>query len=272
MTLDSKTIDDFHRDGVVVLRQVFSSKWIKELCAGLTANMRSPGPYRREYNECKKTGSFFGDYCNWQRIAAYENFVRRSPASELARALMGSIKVNFFHEHVIVKSPGAEKPTPWHHDHPYYCIDGMDSCSLWVPLDPVPRKTAVEFIAGSHRWGRLFQPKMFIGNDYPISKDGFEIMPDIEAERKQHRILSFDLEPGDCAAFHFRTVHGAPGNRSSELWRRAIAFRWTGDDVTFQYRDGVMSPPFHEFDDCLLKPGDPLDSDLFPVIRPVCDD
>ena len=272
MTLDFKTIDDFHRDGVVVLRQVFSSKWIRELGAGLAANMRSPGPYRREYSECKKTGSFFGDYCNWQRIAAYENFVRRSPASELARALMGSIKVNFFHEHVIVKSPGAEEPTPWHHDHPYYCIDGMDSCSLWVPLDPVPRKTAVEFIAGSHRWGRLFQPKKFIGNDYPKSKDGFEIMPDIEAERKRHRILSFDLEPGDCAAFHFRTVHGAPGNRSSELWRRAIAFRWTGDDVTFQYRDGVMSPPFHEFDDCLLKPGDPLDSDLFPVIQAVCDD
>ena len=42
-------------------------------------------------------GAFFGDYCNWQRIAAYENFVRRSPASELARALMGSVKVNFFH-------------------------------------------------------------------------------------------------------------------------------------------------------------------------------
>ena len=71
MTLDFKTIDDFHRDGVVVLRQVFSSKWIRELGAGLAANMRSPGPYRREYSECKKTGSFFGDYCNWQRIAAY---------------------------------------------------------------------------------------------------------------------------------------------------------------------------------------------------------
>jgi len=127
---------------------------------------------------------------------------------------MGSIKVNFFHEHVIVKSPGLEEPTPWHHDHPYNCIDEIDSCSLWVPLDPVTQKTAVEFIAGSHLSGPLFQPKIFIGTDYPTSKDGFEIMPDIETERKHHQILAFDLGPGDCAAFHFRTVYGALGNCS----------------------------------------------------------
>ena len=166
-----------------------------------------------------------------------------------------------------MKAPGTEDPTPWHHDQPYYCIDGMDSCSLWVPLDPVPRDTSIEFISGSHLWGRLFQPKMFLGEDYPDNKAGLEIMPDIERERHRYRIIAFDLQPGDCAAFHFRTVHGAPGNTSSTMWRRAIAFRWTGDDVTFHLRNGVMSPPFDEFDECQLRPGEPLDSDLFPVIR-----
>ena len=90
----------------------------------------------------------------------------------------------------------------------------------------MPKGTAVEFIAGSHLWGRLFQPKMFVGDDYPMSADGFEIMPNIDAERDQHRIISFDLQPGDCVAFHFRNVHGAPGNRSLDLWRRSIASGW----------------------------------------------
>lgn len=268
MTLDNATVEAFRRDGATVLRGVFSPDWIARLTEGLKANMADPGPYRREYDADGEQGRFFGDYCNWRRIPAYRDFALNSPAAGLARALMGSRKVNLFHEHVIVKSPGTEEPTPWHHDHSYYCLDGMDTCSLWVPLDPVPEETAVEFIAGSHTWNRLFQPKMFVGRDYPDNPDGFEIMPDIDAERDRHRIIKFDLKPGDCAAFHFRTVHGAPGNRSTDTWRRAIAFRFTGDDVTFQLRKGVMSPPFPDMDDCRLKPGDSLDSELFPVVAP----
>jgi len=266
--LSPSAIDAFKEDGAVVLRGVFDASWISKLRRGLDQNMAAPGPYRREYGGVAAENSFFGDYCNWRRIPEYEAFVRASPAAELAAKLMSSVKTNFFHEHVVVKAPGADEPTPWHHDFPYYCIDGKDTCSLWVPLDPVSKDSSVEFIAGSHRWGRLFQPKMFVGDDYPDTGDGFEVMPDIEAERGQHRILAFDLQPGDCIAFDFRAVHGAPGNRSSENWRRAIAFRWTGDDVVFALRKGVMSPPFHEFDDCRLRPGEVLDSDLFPVIEP----
>ena len=249
MKVDPDTVKVYRRDGCVVLRQVFSKKWIKHLSAGLTANMQSPGRYMRQYNNDSEQGTFFGDYCNWRRITEYEDFVRRSPAADIARGLMESKKANFFHEHVIVKSPGTEEATPWHHDHPYYCINGMDTCSLWVPLDVVPRKTAVEFIAGSHLWDQLFQPKMFAGGNYPEWRDDFEDMPDINAERQQYPIIAFDLWPGDCVAFHFRTVHGAPGNGSLTSWRRAIAFRWTGDDVTFCLRNGIMSPPFNEFDD-----------------------
>ena len=30
----------------------------------------------------------------------------------------------FYHEHVLVKEPGAQRVTPWHCDQPYYPIDG----------------------------------------------------------------------------------------------------------------------------------------------------
>jgi len=32
--------------------------------------------------------------------------------------------VKFYHEHVLNKEPGTEKPTPWHHDQSYYPING----------------------------------------------------------------------------------------------------------------------------------------------------
>jgi ectoine hydroxylase-related dioxygenase (phytanoyl-CoA dioxygenase family) len=265
MELEQSVIDDFRRDGVAILRGAFSKDWIETLRRGLEHNIKTPGPYTKGYSSDDGPGKFFGDYCNWQRIPEYEDFVRNSPVSAYARDLMGSRKARFFHEHVVVKEPGTLEKTPWHHDQPYYCVDGDDSVSLWVPLDPVPQQWGVEFIAGSHKWNRWFRPTKFIGVDYEQDNDGFEPVPDFDSERDQHNILSFDLDVGDCIAFHFRTVHGAPGNGSTTTRRRAIAWRWTGDDARYVERNGVMSPPFHEMDACTLKPGDPLEGTLFPA-------
>ena len=94
MAISLDTVDAYRRDGVVVLRDVFHNKWIEKLRSGLASNMKTPGKYRREYGKNGKRGAFFGDYCNWRRIKDYEDFVRRSPAAEIARTLMQSAKVN----------------------------------------------------------------------------------------------------------------------------------------------------------------------------------
>ena len=78
--------------------------------------------------------------------------------ASLAGQLMQSSTVRFFHEHVLVKEPGATEPTPWHHDDPYYGIDGLQNVSMWIALDPVPATSGLQFIAGSHLWGRRFVP------------------------------------------------------------------------------------------------------------------
>ena len=111
MNIEMDTVTTYRRDGVVVLRQVFSAAWIERLHEGLKENIRKPGPYRREYGIDGAKDTFFGDYCNWRRINGYRDFVLGSPAAGIARTLMESAKVNFFHEHVLVKSPGTEEPT-----------------------------------------------------------------------------------------------------------------------------------------------------------------
>lgn len=266
--LDPALIDQFQMDGVAVLRDVISPEWIATLRAGLDANIAAPGPHRRNYTKDGDSGHFFGDYVNWPRIQEYRDFAFKSPIGGIAASLMGSEKANLFHEHVVVKEPSTGDRTPWHHDQPYYCVDGNDSVSIWIPLDPVPQETAVEFIKGSHKWDRWFTPTKFTGVDYDRDDTGFETIPDIQSDRGNYDIVSHGLEVGDCVAFHFRTVHGAPGNSSSTVRRRAISFRFTGDDARFVIRDGEMSPPFLAFDALTLKPGDVMDSDLFPVVYP----
>ena len=260
-------VECFRRDGAAVLRQVFSRDWLNRLARGVERNLQQPGPMAIHYTGEDEPGRFFGDYCNWRRIPQYRNFVTRSPAAAMAARLMGSQRAQFFHEHVLVKEPGTEEPTPWHHDLPYYCVDGDDTVSFWTPLDPVPEHVCPKFVAGSHRWGKLFYPRMFKdGQNYDYSGAGYEPVPDIDTDPDRYDILSWSLELGDTLAFHYRTLHSAPPNPGPGR-RRGFAHRWLGDDVRYCERPGKSSPPFAEMG-VNLKPGDRMREDWFPILWP----
>ncbi|HKK28808.1 MAG TPA: phytanoyl-CoA dioxygenase family protein, partial [Alphaproteobacteria bacterium] len=137
------------------------------------------------------------------------------------------------------------------------------SVSLWLPLDPVPRERTLEFVRGSHRMGKEFQPQRFNGN--PINDgDGLETIPDIEGNRAGFDIVAWALEPGDAVAFDFRTLHGAPANTSKTAQRRAFSLRLVGEGARFRRKEGmVTSPPFPTV---TLADGDPLAGEEFPVL------
>lgn len=260
MTPSDTEIERFQTDGAVVLRGVFAD-WVEPLRAGVAANMAAPSAFERSVRPADGSAPFFQDYCNWQRIPEFGRFVAESPAAELAARLMRSRTARFFHEHVLVKPAGTSVRTPWHQDQPYYCIDGAQTVSFWIPLDPVDREVVMECVAGSHRWGRDFSPTRFDGTPL-YAQDRFEPIPDIEAERGRHTLLGWPMAPGDAIAFSFRTVHGAPANRSA-VPRRVFSARWVGDDAVFADRGGRTSPPFPGLG---LKHGDPLDLPEFPVV------
>jgi ectoine hydroxylase-related dioxygenase (phytanoyl-CoA dioxygenase family) len=256
-------IEAYERDGVVCLCGVFAPRWLDLLAAGVERNLREPGPYAKRYTPEGAPGLFFGDYCNWRRIPEYREFLHHSPAAAIAGRLMRSRKVNLFHEHVLVKEPGTLEPTPWHHDQPYWTVDGQQVCSLWLPLDPVPRAACPEFVRGSHLWGEWYTPRRFVDSgDHPAEDSSFRPVPDVEADRAAYDLLSWDLQPGDCLVFHALTLHGAPGNRLAHR-RRAVASRWTGDDAVYVLRPGFTSPPPQEG---APPPGSPMDSEAFPVV------
>jgi ectoine hydroxylase-related dioxygenase (phytanoyl-CoA dioxygenase family) len=260
MQVTAADVAAFGEDGAVPLRGLFVD-WVDVLRAGVERNIAAPGPDVRIYAGTGK-GRHFGDYCNWDRIPEYRRFIFESPAAAIAARLMGAKTVRLFHEHVLVKEPGGDVPTPWHHDQPYYSVDGAQTCSLWIPLDPVPRVTAIEFVAGSHRWGKWFRPERF--NRTPLNAgDGLEPVPDIDGQRDRYRILGWPMAPGDAVAFSFLTLHGAPANRQPDTRRRAFSLRLVGDDARWARRKGVTSPPFRTV---TLAPGAILDAPEFPVL------
>jgi ectoine hydroxylase-related dioxygenase (phytanoyl-CoA dioxygenase family) len=265
MQVDEAAVHAFRNEGVVVLRGVFTA-WIDALAAGVAAVMRQPGPLQRRYRPPDGSAAFFQDFCNWQRIEELRGFVRESPAACLAAQLMGSRTARFFHDHILVKEAGNSTVTPWHHDQPYYCVQGQ-SVSFWIPLDAVSRAIALECVAGSHRWNtRGYRPRRFDGSPLYAADDLSEL-PDVEARRAELTIRSWDMEPGDAVAFDFRTIHGAPANTAPRS-RRVFSARWVGDDATFVARGARGSPPFTHL---TLRDGQPFDAPECPVIYRAAD-
>jgi len=218
-----------------------------------------PG-YAAENLKEKDTGRFFDDYCNWMRIKAFEQTAFDSKAGPAAAALMNSNTVQLFHDHVLVKEPGTSKATPWHQDSPYYFIEGAQTVSFWVPLDPVTDAT-LRCVIGSHQWEKPVMPTSWLDEDtFYQDNDGFQAVPDPDAS--DLRIAEWAMEPGDAVAFDFRTLHGARGNTSTSR-RRAFSLRLVGDDARYVERRGKTSPPFPGHN---MQPGQRLRNDWFPVI------
>lgn len=258
-------IEAFRRDGVTVLRAVLDASWLGRLAAAVEANLQSPGPYGKNHTEAGRPGAYFGDYVNWRRFFDFRKVCEEGPLGAVAGCLMSARRVQLFHEHVLVKEPGTADATPWHQDLPYYCMDGIQTVSIWVPLDPVTKEVCPHFIAGSHTGAVTYVPRRF-KTLKPLEGDtsAYEPFPDIDEERDVARLRAWDLEPGDALAFDYHTLHNAPPNRAS-MRRRAVSFRFIGEDCRYVERAHAVSPPFPEMG-LELATGDPLPEDWFPVV------
>jgi ectoine hydroxylase-related dioxygenase (phytanoyl-CoA dioxygenase family) len=258
--LDSRTIADFRRDGAVPLLGILTAEEVEALREGIERNLAEPGPLALEQGENR---TFFEDFRNWDRIPEFERVIRGSGLAEAAAELMDASEVRLFHDHVLVKEAGSQERTPWHQDQPYYCIDGMQNVSFWIPLDPVSRENTLEFAAGSHADGTWYMPRTFVSKTPMVFDEGaLEEVPDIDADRDAHQLVGWPLQPGDAVAFHMLTLHQAAGSATR---RRAFSVRLLGDDIRYAPRPHRTSPPFPELDG-RVDAGRPMPDDVFPVL------
>ncbi|EFL90279.1 phytanoyl-CoA dioxygenase family protein [Ahrensia sp. R2A130] len=259
--MTNETVETFRRDGVAVIRDVLDTGWLDRLAQAVETNMAAPGPHGA--NHAEEGGAYFGDYVNWQRIPTFINIARDGPLGELAANLMGAKRAQFFHEHVLVKEPGNSSATPWHQDMPYYCVAGPQTVSLWVPLDDVDEAQSLNFLKGSHVGAKTYMPRRFKTLE-PLEGDTTAYEPFPEIAEDDPNIVSFAVKRGDVLAFDFHTLHDAPPNPMPTR-RRAVSFRFTGDDARYVERPHAVSPPFPQMG-LKLSMNDTLPEDWFPTV------
>lgn len=260
--LNADEIHRYREDGVVMLRKAIDPNWLRLIEAGVEkarANMSIQGRFMS-----RKTRGYQMDTFLWKHVDEIRDAVYYGPFVHWAQQLMGSREVRFFYDQMFVKEPGTDAPTPWHQDLSFWPIRGEQITSFWIPLDPVTRESSgLMYVRGSHRWNQRFKA---ISPDYvaAIIDEEMEDVPDINANPDRYELLDWEMEPGDILMFHPLTLHGSYGNSHRTRRRRALALRWTGDDVVWAPSSKRM--PVHYRHESAIGGG--LRGAAFPRILP----
>ena len=209
-------IEDFWRDGVVVIRGVLPPDTLaamndpvgRVLGHETMSNMTelgaqvvpsSGGTVLNDPAAAKAgapRGQFRSGTDHWWDDPDFEHFATRSPLPQVAAELMRSQELWFYEDSVLVKEPYTEEPTAIHQDMAYFQLEGDKVCTTWCPLDPISQATgATVYVKGSHR----------------------------------------------C---HAMTLHGAHANVTDQ-WRRAISVRYCGDGTVYRFKRGTPLKPHH---------------------------
>jgi ectoine hydroxylase-related dioxygenase (phytanoyl-CoA dioxygenase family) len=262
--VDTQTVDAFQRDGAVCIRQLLDAAEIDTLRAGIDANLATPSARAKVASRADDPGSFVEDFCNWPNNPHYQRAIFETPLAETAARLMRSRTARLYHDHMLVKESGTRQPTPWHQDQPYYNVAGAQSCSMWIAVDPVPRASTLEFVAGSHR-GPWLMPRSFMDRQARWFPEGsLADLPDVDAQRDRLPILGWDIVPGDVVCFHMLALHAAAGVDAGRR-RRVFSLRFLGDDIRHAPRPWATSPEFPGLAE-QLPAGAPMQHPLFPLL------
>ena len=268
--LSEEEVVSFRTNGVVKVSGAVDPSWIPELLAVADGQLTKPSKWVNDVNAGASENRLFTDRYLWRHNDVIHRFVHDSGCARLAAQAMGSNSARFYFDHLLIKKVNTPTITPWHQDAPYWPFRGKQIASIWLALTPVTVEgSGMEFIRGSHLDDVYYLPEVFGGAENKSGQWANEqrgvAVPDIDANREEYDIVSFDMAPGDALIFSAWILHGARGNSSSTQDRVALSTRWLGDDVLWDPREGV--DPTVDPAQVLVDPGlPPRDNSFFPEI------
>ena len=269
-SITPKMIEAFERDGVVLLREALSLEWLMLTEMGLARVLADSGVKKQQFF-VGEDGEFQETVRNFDNAFEIRRLLFDSPIAAIMGGFMNSENVWYYSDEFFIKTSGGNERTPWHQDTPYFPVAGNQFSSVWITLDPLSKDECLEFVVGSHKETMFdgFDPRNPGDPTSGFYNEGLPILPDIEANRGDFPIVSWELAPGDIILSSPSTIHGGgPTHLNSQ--RRALAIRTFGDDVVLAERPSSQpTVPLTPGLSIHLKPGDPLRSPWYPRLRPV---
>jgi len=262
LSVPERAIGALNQDGVVCLRQAFSSQWLDVIEQGIKQALAGASTDIDIVKRKQDAGSFSVSSGAWMQVEPFREFIFDSHIADIAQSLLRTQQLVLFYDFLLIKEAFSNNAaTPWHQDHSYYPLDGTKAINCWVALDDIPLESALQFMRGSHQPSTLYRAVDFDNpeNDYRHARNELPLPPD-ELEFPA-AILSTAVKAGDMLVWYSYTLHSAPGNKQDRR-RAAFSVNWLGDDILYNDK-----PSLETYRDPSQVIGKPIICDKFPLVR-----
>jgi hypothetical protein len=237
-------VEQFRRDGVVALRQIYPDAWVGYLRQAMTEVFeRDPaaGMVGGTATGMSETGERIDMVGVVERIRQrnpdadvavsgdkppqgqslvetgacfWHQGLRRhhtdGPLPEIVAALTNSTEVTLYSDQLFLKSPGSAVRTPWHQDKPYFLMQGTKVAVCWVPVDSVTVENgAMGYVIGSHLADKTYVLSDFVSRNRAFPEIGEISMAGLDP------LPPVESDPG---SFDIRYFDAEPGDVIVHHW------------------------------------------------------
>ncbi len=213
--LDPNNVSDFHRNGYVLVEDLFSEEEVRILLHAVETGARVAENTRAISDASGMTSrlAIWHELGNdiWTAVSTCPRIVNN------IRILLGE-EVAFFHGKVMFKDAHEGGAWEWHQDYGYWYNQGFvfpRMVSAFIALDECKRENGcLQVLRGSHLLGRLDHVRVGTqtGTD-PVRIAGIEPLLDC---------VSCEMPPGSVLFFHCNLLHSSTPNTSSRHRRSFI--------------------------------------------------
>ena len=87
--LSQSEINQFNRDGAVLIKGKFEKKWIAKLKNGINEDINNPSPRFARHTKDKEAPGYIEDFWTWDLYKDFKDFVFNTYCSNCLRAFRG---------------------------------------------------------------------------------------------------------------------------------------------------------------------------------------
>jgi ectoine hydroxylase-related dioxygenase (phytanoyl-CoA dioxygenase family) len=243
-------IESYHRDGFLLMKQMFSPDEIALLFSVATDESVTENSFDLNDQDGKKTKLTL-----WF-TAGDDSFGLMSKCKrmiESVRNLLGSDDVCHFHSKVMQKQPKVGGAWEWHQDYGYWYKNGFlfpeAMISVMLALtDATKENGCLQVLKGTHKMQRL--EHNFIGEQQGADPDFVK-----EAE-KVSELVYCELKAGDVLFFHPNLLHRSEANLSDHPRWSVISAYNLSYNIPFREKNTSCITPVQVVpDEAILRSG-----------------
>jgi len=244
--LTDEQIATYHRDGYVIVRQMFDQEEIGLLCrAAVTDRELDRQSFGRADGE---GGTVRLSLWNHPGESIYGMFARCRRIVDSAEKILEG-EAYHYHSKMILKDPKVGGAWTWHQDYGYWYHFGVLFpllTSVTIAVDPATRENGcLQVLKGSHHLGRL--EHVLTGE-----QAGAE-MERVEEASKRLELMYCEMEPGDAMFFHCNLLHRSDQNLSDNpRWSLICCYNAARNDP-YKEAQHPRYTPLEKVDDGAIK-------------------